>query len=160
MLFSSIQRHLEPLAIAANVTQANNARLDVVLLTLGHLHRVFSDASLLIESELREKVLDSLEKRWAKIDQDVFLMAIVLNPYLRLSRFNRENPYLTEASMWTVFRRVYTRMLGEQPNHELSNTFTEYVHSLGEWSNESMSLEVVSACAAKDVSFYYLEISA
>ena len=45
-------------------------------------------------------------------------------------------------------------MLGEQPNHELSNTFTEYVHSLGEWSNESMSLEVVSACAAKDVSFH------
>ena len=45
-----------------------------------------------------EKVYCSLETRWAKIDQDVFLMAVVLNPYLRRDRFNHSNRFLTEAS--------------------------------------------------------------
>ena len=99
-----------------------------------------------------EKVYCSLETRWAKIDQDVFLMAVVLNPYLRHDRFNRSNRFLTEASLWVTFRRVYLRMLGEELNSELSNNFTEYIHHLGEWSNESMMLGDISARAAKDVS--------
>ena len=56
--------------------------------------------------------------------------------------------------MWTVFCRVYTRMLIAEPHHELSNTFTEHAHRIGEWSDESMSHEEISACAAKDVSFH------
>ncbi|KAK7689437.1 hypothetical protein QCA50_007229 [Cerrena zonata] len=146
----TIKKHLEPLAIAANITQANNARLDVVLLTLGHLYMVFSDVHLAIEPVLRQKVLDSLERRWAKIDQDVFLMAVVLNPYVRLDRFNRQNRNLTEAALWNVFRRVYVRMINEEPNHELSDTFTKYVHWIGEWSDTAMALQDISARAARD----------
>jgi hypothetical protein len=32
-----MEEHLEPLAIAANITQATNCRLDTVLLTFGYL---------------------------------------------------------------------------------------------------------------------------
>ncbi|KAF5374107.1 hypothetical protein D9615_008815 [Tricholomella constricta] len=40
-----IKAHLEPLAIAANVTQSDNARLDTIVLTLVNLYRVYSDES-------------------------------------------------------------------------------------------------------------------
>ena len=102
-------------------------------------------------------MLESLETRWAKIDQDVFLMAVVLNPYLRLSRFNHENRFLTEVSLWITFRRVYSRMLGEESNSELANNFTEYVHRLGEWYDGSVVLKDISTRAAKDVSFTNLK---
>ncbi|EMD37416.1 hypothetical protein CERSUDRAFT_136001, partial [Gelatoporia subvermispora B] len=36
-----VKKHLKPLTIAVNATQANHARLDVVLLTLGHLYHLF-----------------------------------------------------------------------------------------------------------------------
>ena len=45
-------------------------------------------------------------------------------------------------------------MLGEEPNQEWLNTFTEYVRRLEKWSDEAISLEVVSVCDANDVSLY------
>ncbi|KAF8163038.1 ribonuclease H-like domain-containing protein [Crassisporium funariophilum] len=42
---AKIQAILEPLAIAANITQASHTRLDHVLLTLGNLFRIYSSSS-------------------------------------------------------------------------------------------------------------------
>jgi len=63
---------LEPLAIAKNVTQANYTRLDHVLLTLRNLYETYSMMTL--EQPIRDAVIDSLEKRWAAADQDVFIL--------------------------------------------------------------------------------------
>ena len=73
--------HLEPLAIAANITQASNTRLYHVLTTLGNLYRIFSNLGL--EDDVQPEVLASLEKRWAAADQDPFIAALILNPFLR-----------------------------------------------------------------------------
>lgn len=75
--------HLEPLAIAANITQASNTRLYHVLTTLANLYRIYSNLSSAEDLEVRDKVLASLEKRWAAADQDPFIAAVVLNPSLR-----------------------------------------------------------------------------
>ena len=76
-----IQKILEPLAIAANVAQASHTRLDHVLLMLGNLVRIFSQ-NLEFDEDLRLGVLASLEKRWKKADQDVFITAMFLNPFI------------------------------------------------------------------------------
>ncbi|PCH43941.1 hypothetical protein WOLCODRAFT_39688, partial [Wolfiporia cocos MD-104 SS10] len=41
-----LQKHLEPLTIAANVLQADNAQLDTVLMTLGSLYGIFSQVEI------------------------------------------------------------------------------------------------------------------
>lgn len=41
-----VQAILEPLAIAANVTQASHTRLDHVLITLGNLFRLYTEANI------------------------------------------------------------------------------------------------------------------
>ncbi|OBZ67907.1 hypothetical protein A0H81_12375 [Grifola frondosa] len=144
-----VKTHLEPLAIAANVTQSNNARLDVVLLTLGHLFMVYSNLALTMDPTLRSRILESLEKRWAKADQDAFIMAIVLNPYLRRDHFNPHNPMLTEAALWRIFKRVYARMIGGEPDLNLAAAFHEYLHRLGVWSDEGMELREWKDMASK-----------
>jgi hypothetical protein len=48
---------------------------------LGNLYHIYLNPDL--DAEVQDKVLGSLEKCWAAADQDPFITAIVLNPYLR-----------------------------------------------------------------------------
>ena len=67
-----IQKILEPLAITANVAQASHTHLNHVLLMLGNLVHIFSQ-NLKFDEDLHLGVLTSLEKRWKKADQDIFI---------------------------------------------------------------------------------------
>jgi hypothetical protein len=60
--------------------QATHTRLDHVLLTLGNLFCIYSNPEL--DTEVHTVIHASLERRWAKADQDVFVMAVFLNPYV------------------------------------------------------------------------------
>ena len=71
---------LEPLAIANNVTQATNTHIDHVVLTLGNLYWIYNNANL--EGPLRNRVLWSLSKRWKAADQDVFILSVMLHPWI------------------------------------------------------------------------------
>lgn len=124
MPHTRIEKHLRPLAVATNVTQANNARLDVVLLTLAYIFYIYCDVTY--DTVVRDAIHSSLEKRWKKADQEVFILAILFNPYVRKKCFNRENPLFTEASLWGMVTRCYSRMFPEsehgRPNWEMPAT--------------------------------------
>lgn len=77
---SRVQRYLEPLAVATNATQSDSACLDVVVLTLVNLFRIFSDPTL--DAAISAAIRASLEKRWCKADHSIFILAVVFNPYL------------------------------------------------------------------------------
>ena len=56
-----------------------------VLTTLANLYSIYSNLSLDSDSEdfeVCDQVLASLEKCWAAADQDPFISAVVLNPFL------------------------------------------------------------------------------
>ncbi|KAI0363229.1 hypothetical protein BV20DRAFT_958722, partial [Pilatotrama ljubarskyi] len=82
-----VKLHLEPLAVAANVTQSNSCRLDDVLITFGSLLQFFDSLNEPEETEIKEAVVRSLETRWSKADQDVFIAAVILNPFIRTRAF-------------------------------------------------------------------------
>ncbi|KAF9058366.1 hypothetical protein BDP27DRAFT_1151824, partial [Rhodocollybia butyracea] len=75
-----IKNHLEPLAIAANITQSAFCRLYQVLLTLGSLYMHFQRLTDPLDVDIRTAVLKSIEGRWKKTDQEVFIAAALLNP--------------------------------------------------------------------------------
>ena len=139
-----LQKHLEPLAIAANVVQADNARLDTVLMTLGSLYGTLSQSSL-FDGPVREQLTKSLEKRWAQADREVFILAVVLNPYLRTAYFNRRNPGLTEGALWNMLKHVCQYMMGKEPTFTLIEVFTNYLHCIGWYSDEAMALAEIKA---------------
>ena len=60
-----------------------------MLTTLGNLYRIYSNLDSVEDSEVRDKILASLEKRWAAADQEPYIAVVVLNPYLRGDFFGR-----------------------------------------------------------------------
>ncbi|KAJ6482399.1 ribonuclease H-like domain-containing protein [Mycena vulgaris] len=82
----SIASDLKPLAIASNLLQAPTCRLDTVLLCLCNLHRIFSRND---DTIFKSTVIKSLERRWAKTDQELMILAVFLNPYIRWHASNR-----------------------------------------------------------------------
>ena len=56
-----------------------------------------------------DAILDSLEKRWSKADQDVFIAAVLLNPFFKhrpfkpLPRFQPANIHHLFVRLWTWF---------------------------------------------------------
>ena len=67
--------------------QAAHTHLDHVLLTLGNLFHIYSNPAL--DPQIWAAILGSLEKHWAKGDQDVFILAVFLNPYIQQHPFSR-----------------------------------------------------------------------
>ena len=152
MRASSIKIEIEPLAIAVNATQADNARLDVVLIMLGYLYFVYADPTI-YSDHVRHRIRQSLETRWAKCkdDRDIYILAVVLNPYIRCSAFRNDNPATTFQQLSSMLYKVYRRMLGRDPPLGLDTVFLEYVNELGEFSAEEMGLASAKAAAHQEV---------
>jgi len=71
-----ISTHLHPLTVAANITQASHTCLDHVLITLGLLYKSFAALNDNIDPLTCETIHCSLEKQWAKADQDAFILTL------------------------------------------------------------------------------------
>lgn len=137
-LNSSVKIHLEPLAVATNILQSSDTRLDTTLLTWGNLYRIYSDPSL--NDTVRTQVLDSLSKRWLQMDQDVFISAVVMNPYVRGKVFARGNPVLSPAGLYSIVKRTCQRMLRTDLGLQFHTAFFDYLTESNEFSSSLMGL--------------------
>ncbi|KAJ7135463.1 ribonuclease H-like domain-containing protein [Mycena crocata] len=125
-----VANHLEPLAIASNILQSPHCRLDTVLLTLANLFRMFNN--LAVSDVIVKRALHaSLEQRWGKTDQQLMILGVFFNPYLRARCFNRDA------------LSPNARLLGQTAagDIEFLNTFCAYYDETGDFSAESMWLD-------------------
>ncbi|THU83160.1 hypothetical protein K435DRAFT_571524, partial [Dendrothele bispora CBS 962.96] len=137
----SLQNMLRPFAIAANLIQADNCRLDTVLFTLAHLYYIHK-TSRNIDHRVCNAVIASIEKRWKKADQEIFILAVVFNPYIRSRAFDPSNELASAGRMWNLVRRAYKRFSrGQEPSAEFKECFTAYYRGIGRWSDEHMDLK-------------------
>lgn len=150
----SIHDILEPLAIANNVTQAGHTRLDHVLLTLGNLFHIYSNPKL--DTAIRTKILASLEKRWSAADQDVFILAVLFNPYIRHQCFSRSA--LSHADLYDMAERVYKRVFQKDADVAFLVGFTDYYNGEGEYSHERMKLDLLKEKYNNEVSFCFHDL--
>ena len=150
-------RHLEPLAIAANITQASNTRLYHVLTTLANLYRIYSNLNLEEDAETREQVLASLEKRWAAADQDPFIAAVVLNPFLRgdLRNLFGKHVSLTPIGLCNMLKRLLSRVFKMNADADFQAAFMDYYNGRNEFSPERMCLADWSIMAENNVSYVH-----
>ncbi|KAI0628527.1 ribonuclease H-like domain-containing protein [Trametes polyzona] len=143
-----VEAHLRPLAIATNILQASSTRLDHALLVFANLYRMYNCDD--VEPEVREKLLTRLEFRWKKAagdDQDLFILAVFFNPYVRGHCFNRE--VLTTADIVALARSVFQQFYGRLPDPEFTSALIDYSQAVGEFSAERMNLQYHSHMAEK-----------
>ena len=132
-LISRMKEILEPLAIANNVAQARYTRLDHIGLTLGNLYRIYNTHSL--EAPIHNQVLSSLKKRWRAANQDVFILAMHLHPWIRGHCFAKT---LLRSTLYNMVDKVFHRVFEEEPNLNLLREFTDYCDGVGLYSDEGM----------------------
>ncbi|KAI0759892.1 hypothetical protein BD413DRAFT_487287 [Trametes elegans] len=105
--YAVVKQHLEPLAIAANTTQSNTCHLNQVVITFGRLFQLFSQLDSSDEEIIKIAVLRSLQMRWDKADQDVFLAAVILNPFLKCCPFRALPLLFASAAVHTLLERLW-----------------------------------------------------
>ena len=144
---------LEPLAIAANITQAPHTRH--VLLTLGNLYCIYS--TLEFDVEVCTAILASLKKWWVKADQEVFILAVFLNPYIHHWCFSRLA--LTDADLYNMAAWVLEQIFGQKRDIDFLKAFTDYSKGHAEFSDERMLLVMMADMHASEVSIFNLEMT-
>ena len=139
--------------MAINITQADDTRLDTVLITLGKLFQIFSDPLRPLREDVRNVVLTRLEARWGNLgsDREIFILALVLNPYVRTSCFQQSNRNLTEGALLDMFERVFKRVMQRDPDSELMIAFGDYIARVGRWSDNTMRLSMWREQAVREV---------
>ncbi|KAF8984776.1 hypothetical protein BDQ17DRAFT_1436875 [Cyathus striatus] len=128
-----IKNHLAPLAIAANLTQSSFCRLDEVLLTFGYLTMHFS--SLPAEDiDISTAVLASIERRWAQSDNDVFIAATILNPFVKLNPFHKSWLF-TLGRIDALMERLWTRFYGNTAPGGLYEELRSYLEGTNDYED-------------------------
>ena len=146
--------HLRPLALAANITQATFCRLDQVLLTFGHLYMIFYQLHEPVDRPAQKAVLESLEKRWAASDQDIFIAAVYLNPFIKNVPFNSTLERFVPIQKVQLLEGLYNRFLPNHPipQHEIWSNLMDYEGDKGVYRLLSTSIPKIRSAAEFRVS--------
>ncbi|EJF62989.1 hypothetical protein DICSQDRAFT_15853, partial [Dichomitus squalens LYAD-421 SS1] len=112
VLLARVTTHLKPLAIATNILQSSHARLDHVLFTLANLYHTYN--------------------------QDLFILAGFLNPYVRASCFNRK--VLCGQDIVNLAIRVFKRLFECDPEASFSDAVEAYMYRQGHYTDAAMNL--------------------
>jgi hypothetical protein len=82
-----------------------------------------------------------LEKHWAKADQDVFILAVFLNPYIQQWAFS--HMALTHAKICEIAVHLLTRIINQQPDLNFLKAFKYYFSDTANFSSQSMALDMM-----------------
>ena len=145
-----IKNFLEPLAIASNITQADSARVDTVLITFAFLYIRYSKLTEAEDTKARDAILESIERRWLKTDQDVFIAGILLNPFHKARPFCAA-PFSTVAGLYNLLHRLWKRFYYQDPPAELYGEYKAYINGTGDFQAMQNFMHGMQLLAEKEV---------
>ncbi|KAJ7175217.1 ribonuclease H-like domain-containing protein [Mycena crocata] len=106
---------LEHICYLTNISQSDHVRPDQFLLALAGLFlhfQGFSTRSTASDRALGQRMCKRIEKRFKELDQVVFVLALILNPFERLSRFGDKaqiDVFKISTALTTLFERMNSR---------------------------------------------------
>ena len=133
--------------------------MDQVLLTLGYLS--MQHTKLLEDDEDRPRatsIINSIEKRWAAADQEVFIAAVVLNPFFKTIPF-ANHISLTNAGIHTLLECLWLCFFGGQNAAvaplELDTQIADYLMGTGVWVDLQTRTQIHKNKAEQNVMSLY-----
>src|SRR5882762_3132948 len=148
--FYSMKRHLEPLAIATNITQASFCHLDQVLLTFGHLimqYKSMADPEDVVDCTA---IIESIEACWATADQEIFIAPMILNPFYKSSPF-APLQFMTNAGIQSMLSHLWWHFYQTKPPPELYQQITGYLHNIGIFSDLKSACDIAQVVASREM---------
>lgn len=151
-----MKRHLEPLAIATNITQASFCRLDQVLMTFGHLVMQYQSMTDQEDMVGCMAIIESIEARWATADQEIFIAAVVLNPFYKSTPFSPLQ-FLTNAGIHSMLGRLWQRLFEEVvPPSEFHQQVNGYLHHTDLFCDLKSACGIAEVMAFREVMYFVL----
>ncbi|KAJ6628551.1 hypothetical protein B0H10DRAFT_1940388 [Mycena sp. CBHHK59/15] len=133
---------LEPICLRTNINQKDSMCLDQVLLTIAGIFLHSADHP---EPEVKKKMLLRLEKRWEDCNQPVFLLALILNPFERLSCFGpvaNLNQFKCRNLLILLYHRMNSRPDNEDSVKQrevkedaVSKAFMQYLAGMADFTD-------------------------
>jgi len=123
-----------------------------VLTTLANLYRIYSNLNSPEDSDVRDKILASLEKHWAAADQAPFIADVVLNPFL-CGDFLGRDIALTPIGLCNMLKRLQLRLFRVEAGADFQVAFMDYYNKRAEFAPEAMALAEWNDVAQKQVSY-------
>ncbi|EJD45140.1 hypothetical protein AURDEDRAFT_44492, partial [Auricularia subglabra TFB-10046 SS5] len=114
-----------------------------------NLYHFFSSTPGLVQEAVLA-VLASLERHWAQADQDIFILALVLNPYIRTSCFARNSPFRVGANICALAEAAFKRFYGVDPGAAFGDELIAHLQKQGSWSDDRMKLKHLKDQAKKE----------
>ena len=142
--------------MATNVSQASHCRLDQVLLVFCLLQQHYTRLKREQPEDVAacNAILDSLEKQWAKADQDVFIAAVILNPLHKVAPFTKIISF-SSAGIYTLLSRLWTRFYHEQPPSGLLAEMRDYFDNKGRYEFMAAWIPGLRQQAQQDVGIIF-----
>ena len=109
--------------------------------------------SKLLEAEdikARDAILASIERRWSKTDQHVFIVGVLLNPFHKAKPF-RAASFSTVAGLYNLLHRLWKRFYYEDPPVELYVEYKAYVNGTGDFQAMHNFMQGMQLSAEKEV---------
>jgi hypothetical protein len=145
-----MKRHLEPLTIAANITQALFCHLDTVLLTFGFLLMQYRHLTDDEDLDAVAAIMESLKWCWAIADQQIFISAVIVNPFYQGQPFTQLY-FLNNTGIHALLSHLWTCFYQTMPSQEFHTELTEYLTHPGHYVSLGSHFSRVSAEAQAKV---------
>lgn len=109
--------------------------MDDVLLTFGWLVMEYAvmEEETPEDQEALNVLIDSIELRWAKADQDVFIAAVILNPFLKLEPFCDGQSRFCTAAVHDLFSQLWQHFFEEGAPEDLYAETEQYLRGGGKF---------------------------
>ncbi|KAF9441139.1 hypothetical protein P691DRAFT_684879, partial [Macrolepiota fuliginosa MF-IS2] len=122
-----------------NIIQASFCRLDMILLTFGYLISSYQHMKTENSQNIPgcTAIITSVENRWAKTDQEVFIAAVILNPMYQWSPFHHSH-FHSVVAVISLFKRLWARFYNGQELPESFHTdIRDYLLKKGQFRDIS-----------------------
>ena len=143
------------MALAVNVTQAAHCQLDEVLIIFGFLTLTYTEMLKGVSGEdevMITAIMDSLEKHWGKVDQEVFVAAVILNPMYKTRPFSRNRKF-THAGIYLLLVKLWKHFYcGVDPPVELQREMMDYLQGVGDYEGMNAWVQATIQNSAMNVS--------
>jgi hypothetical protein len=144
---------LEPISLMTNIHQASQAKPEHVVISFGFLHFRYSRIENDTDLTARTAVLASLECCWGQCDQEVFIAAVIVNPFYKVAPFQKI-PLTTHAGLAALFSRLWHHFYNKNVPLELYMDLQDYLSGSGAFAYMDIYKVSLLSRADKEVCSY------
>jgi hypothetical protein len=95
-------------------------------------------------------IMDSIEARWATADQEIFIAAVILNPFYQGSPF-APLQFLTNAGIHAILTRLWEHFFRTTPPPEFHEQITGYLRGTGLFADLKSACSIAQVAANREV---------